>query len=330
MKQAESWRRSCIASLFITQIGMAANVAFICAISVERAYSIFYPFNARTRLTIKHTRIFSTILWIVIIIHQFCVMYFLGQPKKMNYCATGTLFGKENIALIFKMPFHILSTITIAAYLSIGIYLHRKNRQQIKMTEVEGQKEMIGKKQRKTTKMLFITGGCFYIFYSVPIIILSIEWSPIVKLNIYNVSSIILIFTFMVNPIIYWQNPDYQIAYREFLHLKPRDSKRKAVNLGTVNGRLHRNGPQHERLGNHCNGNRLDFNAKSISLSTIELDNSVCLTGYHFTTTHMTCSNPIEDNCKTSDNDNSKDKNVHTVCNSIYTCDSDNLKLAVL
>ena len=218
-------------------------------------------------MTVRRTRIFVTIICIVIPIYQFFVTYFVGESDKIQFCANARLFSKRTRCLIFKLPFHILSTITISAYVAIGVFLHRRYQQKLQMSDIAKQRETISNQQKKTIKLLFITAGSFYILYSVPLVIMSMDWTPNVALYLYNACSILVTFNFMINPMIYWQNEDYQNAYRSFLNLKPNLSKRK-LNNGNATGIFKSKQRAVERLVEQLRPNP---HSKSIPPSTLEI-----------------------------------------------------------
>ena len=219
------WRKPCQISLWIFQIGTCANICLICAISIERAYTIFYPLKARIKITTWRMRIVSAIIWKIILISQTYVIYCFGDIDNAKVCGTVRILRKEVYSTIYKMPFHILSSVTACAYIAVGIHLYRKTKKKRKKLEYANQKDALIRKQKKTTKMLLVSGGAFYLLYLIPHLCHTIDIDPDIDLYVHHISQIIFAFNFTINPIIYWHHPDFQDAYRAFLNMKKRTRK---------------------------------------------------------------------------------------------------------
>ena len=150
-----SWKIGCTIRIYLVTLQNFIDQISIVAINIERAYSTYFPFQARKYFSFKLMQYVGIFIWVYSLIHVSTItaLGFVKENFKYRaFCIFLTVFGRTVSTYGEILPFGIFSIVSLFMTCLLMVKLIRlKRKQKCSSSNVSSQREY------KITKML-VTG----------------------------------------------------------------------------------------------------------------------------------------------------------------------------
>ena len=128
---SKEWTISCTVQTYLQLLQHITNVFSLAAISVERAYSIYFPFHAKKNNNFhRMVKVASILLVFCIMVTTICISFgfIFGNFATRSYCLVSIVTGKFMMTFVLLPVFFLGSLITLVNTIFILIKLIKLKR----------------------------------------------------------------------------------------------------------------------------------------------------------------------------------------------------------